>query len=81
MLDYSDEQKNKCCPKVDCHRKDECCGCGLTYTQVPAALGDDSEGSEYAPQNGLYTNKIVEYEANGHIYIYGSDGIPVLITR
>lgn len=79
MLDYSEEQKKPTCPKVDCRPQEKCCSSGLTYTQIPAALGDDSEGSEYAPTNGAYVNKIVEYEANGHVYLYGSDGIPVLI--
>lgn len=80
MLDYSEEQKNKPCPRVDCRLQTKCCSCGLNYIQIPAALGDDSEGSEYAPENGAYVNKIVEYEANGHVYIYGSDGIPVSVA-
>lgn len=42
---------------------------------IPAVMGDDSEGSDYAPENGLYKNSLVEYEANGAIYIYSSDGI------
>lgn len=80
MLDYSEEQKNKPCPRVDCRPQTKCCSCGLNYIQIPAALGDDSEGSEYAPENGAYVNKIVEYEVNGHVYIYGSDGIPVSVA-
>lgn len=42
---------------------------------IPAVLGDDSEGSEVAPCNGAYKNALVEYEANGALYIYSSDGV------
>jgi hypothetical protein len=42
---------------------------------IPAVMGDDSEGSESAPCNGAYRNALVEYEANGALYIYSSDGI------
>lgn len=37
-------------------------------------MGDDTTG-EYIPENGLYKNALVEYEANGALYIYSSDGI------
>lgn len=43
---------------------------------IPAALGDDTV---VKPENNSYRNAIVHYEANDHIYIYGSDGIPVQI--
>ena len=36
---------------------------------IPAVL------SEVAPCNGAYRNALVEYEANGALYIYSSDGI------
>lgn len=42
---------------------------------IPAVFGDDSESSEVAPCNGAYRNALVEYEANGALYIYSSDGI------
>ncbi len=38
-------------------------------------MGGDSEGEDYAPENGAYRNALVEYESNGHIYIYSSDGV------
>lgn len=44
-------------------------------TTIQAARGDDSVGSPVAPSNGDYRNMLVEYEANGHLYIYSSDGI------
>lgn len=75
-LDYSDNNKNKCV-KYDCQKKR--CKCGLMFELVPAALGDDSPNSEVAPVNGAFCNKIVKYEANGAVYIFGADGIPVKI--
>lgn len=38
-------------------------------------MGDDSEDSPSAPENGAYRNALVEYEANGTMYMYASDGI------
>lgn len=75
-LDYSENNKIKC-PKYDCHKKE--CKCGLVFELIPAALGDDSANSEVAPRNGAFCNKIVKYEVNGAVYIYGVDGIPVKI--
>ena len=62
----------KDCPKSPCSKYD----C-LPFRKVviPAVLGDDSEGSDYAPENGAYANALVEYEANGAMYMYASDGI------
>lgn len=52
------------------------CNCGgLTKTVIPAALGDDSAESDASPKNGAFCNKIVEYEANGAVYIYSGDGL------
>lgn len=45
---------------------------------IPAALGDDT--GEAAPKNGAYRNALVEYEENGHIYLYSSDGIPTMLV-
>ncbi len=62
----------KTCPKVPKHG----CGCcPFRKVVIPAVLGDDSEGSDYAPENGAYQNALVEYAANGAMYIYSSDGI------
>lgn len=57
-----------------CGNTDKCC---KTFEKVviPSVLGDDSEGSEVAPCNGAYRNALVEYEANGALYLYSSDGI------
>ena len=45
---------------------------------IPAALGDDT--GEAAPKNGAYRNALVEYEENGALYIYSSDGIYTKIS-
>lgn len=66
-----DDFKDKC-PKVDCG--DKCSDVPFRKVNIPAAMGDDKTG-EYIPENGLYKNAFVEYEANGALYIYSSDGI------
>ena len=62
----------KKCPKVPKHG---CACCPFRKVVIPEVLGDDSEGSDYAPENGAYQNALVEYKANGAMYIYSSDGI------
>lgn len=44
---------------------------------VPAAIGDDETNP---PRNGQYRNVLLVYEANGHVYLFSSDGIPTLIS-
>lgn len=63
--DYCPDQPNK--EAMSC--------CGITKTVIPAAMGDDSPTSEVRPRNGAYCNKVVEYEANGAVYLYSSDGL------
>lgn len=65
---------SKTCPNITCGSDDKCCKTFEKYV-IPAAMGDDSEGSEVAPCNGAYKNALVEYEANGALYIYSSEGI------
>lgn len=60
-------------------RKDDCCGCPFRKIVIPAVVGDDKTGS-IIPENGLFANALVEYEANGALYIYASDGIFTDIT-
>ena len=62
--------------KLNCScgkQKDDCCP--FRKIVIPAVMGDDSEDSPSAPENGAYVNALVEYEANGAMYIYASDGI------
>ena len=47
---------------------------------MSTALGDDSEGSPVAPENGAYCNAVVVYEANGNVYLYSKEGIPTLVS-
>lgn len=59
---------SNCCKE----NKDKCCG--ISKVVIPAALGD--ENGEYGPQNGAYSNTLVEYQASGVSYLYSNDGIP-----
>lgn len=61
------------CPQIDCG-KNKCCE-PFRKVVIPAAAGDDSAGSPVAPQDGAYHNALVEYKANGALYMYASDGI------
>lgn len=61
------------CPKVNCNQKNDCCP--FRKIVIPAVMGDDSEDSPSAPENGAYRNALVEYESNGAMYMYASDGI------
>ena len=48
----------------------------LRKVVVPASLGDDTD---VPPAIGKYRNVILQYEANNHLYLYSSDGIPTKI--
>ena len=65
---------NKPCARVDCKKPAE----GLKYVTIPASLGDDVTGKAL-PKNGAYANAIVKYEANGALYVYSAEGVPVHI--
>lgn len=65
---------SKECPQFDCGKKDKCCEM-FRKVVIPAAMGDDSPTSPAAPANGAYHNALVEYEENGALYMYSSDGI------
>lgn len=51
--------------------------CGVTFDNIfiPANLGGSKPGDPYAPENGAYTNALVQYELDGGTFIYDSDGI------
>lgn len=72
MICHPFEEKKEC-PKVNCRRKCNDC-CMFKKVFIPAVFGDDKTGT-YIPENGAYTNALVEYEANSAVYIYSSDGI------
>lgn len=44
---------------------------------IPASMGDEES---VPPAIGKYRNVLLQYEANDHIYLYSSDGIPTAIT-
>lgn len=44
------------------------------------SLGTDEKGQPYAPRLGAYTNTIVQYQANGALYLYDSRGIFTKVT-
>lgn len=62
--------KKLCCPK----------GVEIDYVELPASLGTSAPGQPNAPENGAYKNAVVKYVADGHVYIYTSEGIPVLLS-
>lgn len=76
---YNENCWKKPCPKIDCRKK--CCKCGLEFVNISAVLGDDSANSKVAPKDGMYCNAIVRYEANGAVYIYSKEGIPVNVKE
>lgn len=43
---------------------------------VPASMGNEST---FPPAIGKYANVLLQYEANGNLYLYSSDGIPTKI--
>lgn len=45
---------------------------------IPANLGDSVS---YPPKLGMYTNKIVKYEADSSVYIYDSFGVFSLLKE
>lgn len=67
--------KTPCKPKCKKCKKD-CCINDFVFRKVviPVALGDDETGND-KPSNGVYTNSLVQYEANGALYLYDSGGI------
>lgn len=49
----------------------------LRKVVIPASMGDEES---VPPAIGKYRNVLLQYEANDHIYLYSSDGIPTAIT-
>lgn len=44
---------------------------------IPASMGDESE---FPAEVGKFRNVLLVYSANGHAYLYSSDGIPTQVT-
>lgn len=49
----------------------------LRKVVIPTSMGDEES---VPPAIGKYRNVLLQYEANDHIYLYSSDGIPTAIT-
>lgn len=49
----------------------------LRKVVIPASMGTEEQ---VPPAVGKYRNVLLQYEANDHIYLYSSDGIPTAIT-
>lgn len=71
---------------IDCecqqkHKRPRCgCGVRIASVTIPASLGTSDPGQPNAPENGAYKNAVVRYQADGKVYIYTSEGIPVLLN-
>lgn len=74
MEDYDKNHWKTCCPKVSCKKRP--CECGLKFISIPAGLEEDA-----SPENGRYANAIVRYEGSGSVYIYSTEGVPVLVKE
>lgn len=48
----------------------------LRKVVIPASMGTEED---VPPAIGKYFNVLLQYESNGHIYLYSSDGIPTAI--
>lgn len=48
----------------------------LRKVVIPASMGDDES---FPPKIGKYRNVLLHYDANGHNYLYSSDGIPTFL--
>lgn len=71
----------ECQPKHPKPRKLKCCpGVEIDYIETPVSAGTDEPGQPLAPENGAHKNAVVRYAANNHVYIYTSEGIPVMLS-
>lgn len=71
-IDYNLKHWEKPCPKVDCQKKFD----GLHFVSIPASLT-----AAETPKNGAHHNAIVRYEGTGEVWIYSSEGVPVLVKE
>ena len=65
------------CPPKAIQINNPCCPVLFHRVDIPAIVGDDTT---YPPENGLYKNVLLVYEATGNVYMYSSDGIPTKLT-
>lgn len=71
---------------IDCecqqkHKRPRCgCGVRIASVTIPAGLGTSDPGQPNAPENGAYKNAVVRYQADGKVFFYTSEGIPVKLS-
>ena len=70
--DYNPKHFTNPCPRVGCHKTFD----GLHFISVPASLTVAE-----APKNGAHHNAIVRYEETGEVWLYSSEGVPVLVKE
>lgn len=70
-------KKDKCLSPAVLQINNHDCPTVFHKVTFPAAMGDDETNP---PRNGQYRNVLLVYEANGHAYMFSSDGIPTKIT-
>lgn len=70
-------KKDKCLSPAVLQIDNHDCPTVFHKVTFPAAMGDDETNP---PRNGQYRNVLLVYEANGHAYMFSSDGIPTRIT-
>lgn len=70
-------KKDKCLSPAVLQINNQDCPTVFHKVTFPAAMGDDETNP---PRNGQYRNVLLVYEANGHAYMFSSDGIPTRIT-
>ncbi len=70
-------KKDKCLSPAVLQINNHDCPTVFHKVTFPAAMGDDETNP---PRNGQYRNVLLVYEANGHVYMFSSDGIPTFIS-
>ena len=71
------KHKDNCIPPQVLQINNQECPVVFHKVIVPAAMGDDETNP---PRNGQYRNVLLVYEANKHVYMFSSDGIPTFIS-
>lgn len=66
------------CVSRNCNKPNE--NLRIKTVVLQPSLGTDAKGQPYAPELGDYTNTIVQYQANGALYLYDSRGVYTKVT-
>lgn len=71
------KHKDNCLPPQVLQINNQECPTLFHRVTIPAEIGDDET---YPPKPGLYRNTLLVYDANKHVYMFSSDGIPTFIS-